>query len=91
MLPVIYQHPQMEFEGVLTSINYQNLNKKEILSRIPYLQKSFRKTAMKDTPENEAHWITGQLRKAATGNVDLRELHQEVKSIIQNKKQENHE
>ncbi|MGM0565238.1 MAG: Glu-tRNA(Gln) amidotransferase subunit GatE [Bacteroidota bacterium] len=91
MLPVVYQHPQMEFEGVLTSIGYQKLNKKDILSRIPYLQKSFRKTAIKNTPENEAHWITGQLRKAATGNIDLKKLHQEVKSIIQNKKQENHE
>ncbi len=87
MLPVVYQHPQMEFEGVLTSIGYQKLNKKDILSRIPYLQKSFRKTAVKNTPENEAHWITGQLRKAATGNIDLKELHREVTSIIQNKKQ----
>jgi len=89
MLPVVYQHPQMEFEGVLTSIGYQNLAKEEILSRIPYLHRSFLKTAKNNTAKNEARWIAGQLRQASTGNIPLKELCREVEAIINKKNTEN--
>ncbi|HKK09344.1 MAG TPA: Glu-tRNA(Gln) amidotransferase subunit GatE [Bacteroidales bacterium] len=85
MLPVIYEHPQMEFEGVLTSIRFEKLNKNEILERVPYLQKSFSKTAINYTPENQLRWITGQLRKASVGNLPMKQLKEEVASIVNQK------
>ena len=85
MIPVIYEHPQMEFEGVLTSIGYEKLDKSQILERVPYLLKSFDKTAINNTPANQARWITGQLRKASLGNIPVKELKQEVETIIDKK------
>lgn len=85
MLPIIYEHPQMEFEGVLTSIGFEKLNTNEILERVPYLQKSFSKTAINYTPENQVRWITGQLRKASVGHLPMKQLKEEVESIVNQK------
>ena len=82
MLPVVYLHPRMDFDSILTSIDYRPLQLKEILSRVPYLHESFKKTAMNDGRENEVGWIMGQLRKPALGNMNLKQLKGEVEEIL---------
>jgi len=82
MLPVVYLHPRMDFDSVLVSIEYRPLEKNEILSRVPYLHETFRKTALNNGLENESEWIMGQLRKTALGNVDLKGLKDEVEKIV---------
>ncbi|MCF8308277.1 MAG: Glu-tRNA(Gln) amidotransferase subunit GatE [Bacteroidales bacterium] len=82
MLPVVYVHPRMDFDSVLANINYQPQQPDEILSRVPYLHETFKKTAYRDTVANETDWIVGQLRKSAVGNMDLKVLKSEVEKIL---------
>jgi len=74
MIPVIYEHPKMDFESVLDSIHFKKNNKDEIISLIPFLKKKFKDTGRVINPKNEANWIMGELRKKAAGNIELLEL-----------------
>jgi len=79
MLPVVYEHPQMDFESVLVSINFKRIDEKEIVSYVPFLKEKFKTVCKKNTPEIEASWIMGELRKKAVGNISLTELHKVIK------------
>jgi glutamyl-tRNA(Gln) amidotransferase subunit E len=85
MLPIIYEHPNMEFESVLYSTGYKKQSRKEILSKIPFLVETFNKLARNHNSGNDVNWITGQLRKMALGNIPLRELEKEVALSINGK------
>jgi glutamyl-tRNA(Gln) amidotransferase subunit E len=85
MLPVIFEHPKMDFDSVLTTINFKKIDKKDIISKIPFLKEKFSKTVKRFSEKNEDNWIMGQLRKAAIGNVKLKELYEAVKTINHNK------
>ncbi len=74
MLPVIYEHPQMDFESVLVSINFKRIEKKEILSLVPFLKDKFKTIRVKEREDVESKWIMGELRKRAVGNISLTEL-----------------
>jgi len=74
MLPVIYEHPKMDFDSVLTTINFKKYNKQDIITKIPFLKEKFGKIKHSDKPENEINWIMGHIRKIALGNADLREI-----------------
>ena len=74
MLPVIYEHPQMDFESVLVSINFKRIEKKEILSLVPFLKDKFKTIRIKVREDVESKWIMGELRKRAVGNISLTEL-----------------
>ncbi|MCF8303436.1 MAG: Glu-tRNA(Gln) amidotransferase subunit GatE [Bacteroidales bacterium] len=75
MLPVIYEHPKMDFDSVLNTINFKRLSRDEIISKIPFLHQKFDSIRHSEKPENETAWIMGQLRRTATGNIPLNELH----------------
>ncbi len=74
MLPVVYEFPKLDFESVLTSIKFKRLEKKEILSMIPFLKSKFEEIGRSKKKHNELNWIMGELRKAAIGNMALTEL-----------------
>ncbi len=78
MIPVVHEHPRMDFESVLESIRFKTADKEEIRSLIPYLKKKFRETARVASDENERNWIMGELRKKATGNILLKELASQI-------------
>jgi glutamyl-tRNA(Gln) amidotransferase subunit E len=78
MIPVIHEHPRMDFESVLESIRFKKADKEDIRSLIPYLQKKFRETARVASDENERNWIMGELRKKAVGNIMLKELANQI-------------
>jgi glutamyl-tRNA(Gln) amidotransferase subunit E len=78
MLPVVYEHPQMDFESVLVSINFKRIDKKEIISLVPFLKDKFKAIRIRKEPEVEVDWIMGELRKRATGNISLMELSKEI-------------
>ena len=79
MLPVIYEHPRMDFESVLVSINFKRVDKKEIISHVPFLKDKFKTIRKKHEPEFEVKWIMGELWKRAVGNISMKELYSEVK------------
>jgi len=76
MLPLVYQYPKMEFESVLTSINFKQVLKEDIVSKIPFLRNKFAEIRLSKGPDVEHNWIMGQLRRQAEGNMGMAELHE---------------
>lgn len=74
MLPVLYDHPNMEFESILTTIDYKPHSREEILSYLPVLKEKFKQINTSPRPEAALDWIMGRLRKLAVGNIPLDEL-----------------
>lgn len=79
MLPAIYEHPKMDFESVLNTINFKRMKPDEIISKIPFLHHKFTTIKHTEKPGNEIDWIMGQLRPTATGNIPLNDLHKLIK------------
>jgi len=81
MLPLVYQYPKMEFDSVLTSINFKTISKEEIISKIPFLRKKFAEIRLSKGQDVEHNWIMGQLRRQAEGNMGMTELHEAIGSL----------
>ncbi len=71
MLPVVFQHPKMDFESVLVNLKFKKLTKDEITSKISFLKQKFDTIKMSEKPEAKVNWVMGELRKIATGNIEL--------------------
>ncbi len=82
MLPVIYVHPKMDFESVLTSIGFKRIKKEDILAKAEFLNEKFKEIGLKKTPETRINWVMGELRKISLGNIDLTELSKEIKHFV---------
>jgi glutamyl-tRNA(Gln) amidotransferase subunit E len=78
MLPQVYQYPKMDFESVLTSMNYKPVTMEQIISKIPFLRNKFAEIRLSKGPDVEHKWIMGQLRRQAEGNMSMRELHKAI-------------
>ncbi len=81
MLPVVYQYPKMDFDSILTSINFKTVPKEEILSKIPFLKHKFSEIKISKNDSGAVHWIMGELQKTAIGNIAPAQL---AKAINQN-------
>jgi glutamyl-tRNA(Gln) amidotransferase subunit E len=79
MLPVWYQHPKMDFESVLTNLNFKRINPEVIESKIPFLRDKFETIRKSSEPGDMKDWIMGQLIPTARGNVNLTELAARIK------------
>ncbi len=78
MLPLVYQYPKMEFDSVLTSINFKPISKEQIVSKVPFLKKKLTEIRVSKGEDVEQNWIMGQLRRQAEGNMSMLELHDAV-------------
>lgn len=76
MLPVLYEHPKMDFDSILVSIKFKKISKDDIMSRVPFLTKKFNEIKYKENHGAQNRWIMGQLRTMATGNLAMNELSQ---------------
>jgi glutamyl-tRNA(Gln) amidotransferase subunit E len=81
MLPVVYQYPKMDFDSILTSINFKPVPKEEILSKIPFLKQKFKEIKVSKQDHVAKDWIMGELQKTAVGNIAPTDL---AKAIDQN-------
>lgn len=81
MLPIFYEHPKMDFDSILTSIDFKKVPKEEILSKIPFLRQKFSEIKHSKNNSVAKHWIMGELQKSAIGNIDPEQL---AKAIEQN-------
>ncbi|MFP4469189.1 MAG: Glu-tRNA(Gln) amidotransferase subunit GatE [Bacteroidales bacterium] len=82
MIPEVYEHPKMEFDSVLTSINFKRIPEADILAKIPFLIEKFNKIRISDRQEDALNWIMGQIRNTAIGNISLRRLAEEVEKQL---------
>ncbi|MCF8367900.1 MAG: Glu-tRNA(Gln) amidotransferase subunit GatE [Bacteroidales bacterium] len=78
MLPVVYEHPKMDFDSVLESIGYKKIKASEIISKIPFLKNKWETTGKVKTEENMVHWVMGELRGQAAGNISFEELKKHI-------------
>ena len=78
MLPVICQHPNMDFQSVLTTVNFKKLDREEILASLPFLKEKFQKIKTSKDPHAQVRWIVGNVRKLALGNMPMREVQEQV-------------
>jgi len=78
MLPVAYPSPNMDFNSVLTIIDYKYRTEKEVLAHLPDLKMKYQEIRTSPDPEAESRWIMGHLRPLALGNMDLKTLRKKV-------------
>jgi glutamyl-tRNA(Gln) amidotransferase subunit E len=78
MLPDMIEHPKMDFESILTSINFKKHSKDAILSKLPLLYEKFAEGKDAISEPDLKDWIMGKLRNIALGNVNLTELSKEI-------------
>lgn len=86
MLPVLYQHPKMDFDSILSGIKFKPLEPRELLEKIPFLIRKFDQIGRKQEQKHKRNWIMGQLRNQALGNMDLKQLAEHVAQEITNHK-----
>ncbi len=82
MLPVLIEHPNMDFSSILTSINFKKRSLDELLAPVNYLYEKFRETNSEIQKEKVTDWIMGQLQKQATGNIALSDLKSKIEKAI---------
>ena len=82
MLPELYQHPHMDFNSILTVINFKKRTKEELFAQIDFLAEKFNQEAINNTKKNKADWIMGHIRPMAEGNICLTELKSEIDNRI---------
>lgn len=74
----LYQHPQMDFESILSTLKYKRRTKEELTAPIGFLKEKYKEIGKNKDPEHEADWVLGEIRKQALGNIDLTELRNEI-------------
>lgn len=74
MLPELVQHPQMDFESILTSINFKKYTEEEIYSKLPVLYEKFSEGKDMIFESDMCDWVMGKIRNIAMGNINLKEL-----------------
>lgn len=84
MLPVIYEHPDMEFSSVLISISFRKKSMNELLAPIDFLYEKFKEIRISGNDKNTINWLMGQVYKQAVGNVEMKNLKKEIEKIVQN-------
>ena len=78
MLQEMIEHPQMDFDSILTSIGFEKYPKETILSKIPLLVEKFSEGKKEVSQVDKQDWVMGKLRSIAIGNISLTELSKEI-------------
>ncbi|MDL2227718.1 Glu-tRNA(Gln) amidotransferase subunit GatE [Odoribacter sp. OttesenSCG-928-L07] len=81
ILPVLFEHPQMDFDSILESINFRKHNNNGIISNISFLKNKYNEIGKTKTDEARNNWVMGQLNNIAVGNISMNELKNIVKGV----------
>ncbi|HVP06438.1 MAG TPA: Glu-tRNA(Gln) amidotransferase subunit GatE, partial [Candidatus Acidoferrum sp.] len=84
MVPILYNHPHLTFESVLTAVEFSPYSMEQILSQVPSLRREFAEERTSPDPKAEVRWLMGSLRRCAIGNVCLEELRARVEKEVGN-------
>jgi glutamyl-tRNA(Gln) amidotransferase subunit E len=77
-----YQHPKMDFDSVLSTINFKAKTIDDIIEQIPFLVEKYSKIGRKQGVKQRHDWVMGQLRKMSKGNISFSELSEIVSQEI---------
>ncbi|MDL2308271.1 Glu-tRNA(Gln) amidotransferase subunit GatE [Bacteroidales bacterium OttesenSCG-928-B11] len=79
MLTEMFKHPKMDFESILTQLNFKAIDKADIISRVSFIKDKFSPCRKDTTDGDRLNSVMGQLRSMSEGNIDLKELAEIVK------------
>ncbi|MBT3210169.1 MAG: Glu-tRNA(Gln) amidotransferase subunit GatE [Bacteroidetes bacterium] len=82
MLPIVFEHPSMDFESILTILKFKKRTKQELLAPIDFLKEKFKDIRISKNEGVTANWLMGQIHSQAIGNVSLKELFEEIKKEL---------
>lgn len=82
MVSILYEHPRMRHESILTTLNFRKKSMQDILATIDFLYEKFKEERRSADTDCAVNWLMGQLRGQAVGNVDLSELKQKIEQRI---------
>lgn len=86
ILPVIYEHPSIDFKSVLTILKFKRKSLDDLLDDIDFLYTKFQGIRYSDNPDAALNWLMGQIHFQAIGNCSLRELSKNVNQWIEKNK-----
>jgi glutamyl-tRNA(Gln) amidotransferase subunit E len=84
MLPIVYKHPQMDFESVLKCMDFHKQSPDYIYSLIPLFHEKFKLIRTSKCDFAEFKWIMKELGKIAIGNIPLSQLGDMVQRTVSN-------
>lgn len=81
LLPIIYQHPKMDFDSLLTSLKFKKIPHEELTKNLTFLKNKYNTIRKSDSNTDCSNWLMGELRSNAIGNINLAELRKLVDSL----------
>lgn len=78
MLPIILEYPKMDFESIMSELNFRKVKPSEILDKAEILNEKFEQENKIPDEKKRINWVMGQLRSLAIGNMDLKELSEKI-------------
>jgi glutamyl-tRNA(Gln) amidotransferase subunit E len=76
ILSIMMDYPKMDFTSILTSLKFKRRSQEELLAPVSFLIGKFREIRKSDNPKITIHWLMGQIRNQALGNIPLNEYSQ---------------
>ncbi|MEI6683204.1 MAG: Glu-tRNA(Gln) amidotransferase subunit GatE [Bacteroidota bacterium] len=73
-----YQHPKMDFDSILVTLNFRELSREEILAKIPFLVKKYQEIRSSADDTAGVRWVMGNLSRLALGNISLSDLNSQI-------------
>jgi len=73
-----YQHPKMDFDSILVTLNFRELSSEDILAKIPFLVKKYKDIRTSADDKAGVRWVMGNLSRLALGNISLSDLNRQI-------------
>jgi len=83
MLPIIIEHPKIDYESVLNLLKWKQEKTEDLIGKIPYFTKSVLKSCSKMCKSHVISWVMGKLRPQALGNASMQEIRKHVETIVE--------
>jgi len=74
MLHHLYPHPKMDYESILVTIGFREIDEKEITGKLPFLVRKYSEIRTSKDDNAGHRWIMGNLSRSALGNMSLAKL-----------------
>ncbi|MEA3316475.1 MAG: Glu-tRNA(Gln) amidotransferase subunit GatE [Bacteroidota bacterium] len=82
IIHLVYQYPKMDFDSILTSIEFKKIPYSDIKSKIPFLINKYSEISISRKAKAKTDWIMGELQKSAIGNIAPTTLIKEINETI---------
>ncbi|HUS85816.1 MAG TPA: Glu-tRNA(Gln) amidotransferase subunit GatE [Bacteroidales bacterium] len=86
MINILYDHPKMRYESILTTLNYRKLSTEELLAPVDFLYNKFMEESGGKGDTAAVNWLMGQIRGRALGNIHLADLRKRIEEKVNNLK-----